>query len=341
MHVRARDLADAFGAIVSGIYHGDLETVPEPSRNGPVIRIAEPVTVTYREPRSRVLLHRGRDCNPFFHLYEALWMLNGQRDVESLAYYNSRMAEFSDDGEIFNGAYGWRWRNLGAINQLEAIINLLRHKPETRRAVLQMWRAFDLVDSQTGRESKDVPCNLCCCFELVNTPNIELNMTVFNRSNDLVLGMLGANYVHFTFLQEYIANCLGVGVGKYNHVTNNLHVYTEGKWDPTWGEEHVRREAVCPWALVKDQETFDKELEQFCDTYFHYEHYTEPFLENVARPMMNAFYMHKRREYGSAFGIANDVQADDWRTAAMEWLVKRRSGWEKKEKLESSSKGSE
>ena len=155
-------------------------------------------------------------------------------------------------------------------------------------------------------------------------------MTVFNRSNDLVLGMLGANYVHFTFLQEYIANCLGVGVGKYNHVTNNLHVYTEGKWDPTWGEEHVRREAVCPWALVKDQETLTRSWSNSAIRTSTTSTTPNLSLENVARPMMNAFYMHKRREYGSAFGIANDVQADDWRTAAMEWLVKRRSGWEKK-----------
>jgi hypothetical protein len=35
-------------------------------------------------------------------------------------------------------------------------------------------------------------------------------MTVTNRSNDLCWGMLGANYVHFTILQEYLAARLGV-----------------------------------------------------------------------------------------------------------------------------------
>src|SRR5262249_11634251 len=142
---------------------------------GTVLVIDEPVTITYTHPRERVLFNTVRDANPFFHLYEALWMLAGRNDVAPLSYYNSRMKEFSDDGKTLNGAYGYRWRNargreygsgltivmvddptlptgkrpvcadlsVGSCDQLDTLVNHLRADPTSRRAVLQMWNVED------------------------------------------------------------------------------------------------------------------------------------------------------------------------------------------------------
>src|SRR5207237_2010921 len=52
-----------------------------------------------------------------------------------------------------------------------------------------------------------------------------LDMTVINRSNDTLWGALGSNYVHFSFLHEYISLATGCVVGRYNQFSNNLHVY--------------------------------------------------------------------------------------------------------------------
>ena len=70
-----------------------------PSRQGPTIGFIDPVLIQYSDPLKRVLLNSARDANPFFHLYEALWMLNGNNDVESLKYFTSKIADLAiDDG---------------------------------------------------------------------------------------------------------------------------------------------------------------------------------------------------------------------------------------------------
>ena len=80
------------------------------SRNGPIIEVPCPVTTTYLRPLRRILFDSVRDCNPFFHFFESLWMLAGRNDVAFVEKFNKRMATFSDDGSTLNGAYGYRWR---------------------------------------------------------------------------------------------------------------------------------------------------------------------------------------------------------------------------------------
>jgi hypothetical protein len=109
MHViRARNVNDAFSQAL-----GYLEKygIRRDSRNGPVLLSPEPVTTVYSHPLERVLFWSERDANPFFHLYEALYFLAGRNEVEPLARYAKQMREYSDDGEIFHGSYGYRWRH--------------------------------------------------------------------------------------------------------------------------------------------------------------------------------------------------------------------------------------
>ena len=68
------------------------------------------------------------------------------------------------------------------------------------------------------------PCNLIITFRIARD---RLDMTVFNRSNDLVWGCCGANAVHFPMLQEYLAGRMEVDVGGYWQVSTNLHLYEE------------------------------------------------------------------------------------------------------------------
>jgi hypothetical protein len=68
------------------------------------------VVTHYSHPCERVLFSPRRNANPFFHFFEALWILAGSNDVQWLSHFNKRMAEFSDNGRTFHGAYGYRLR---------------------------------------------------------------------------------------------------------------------------------------------------------------------------------------------------------------------------------------
>ncbi len=359
-----KNVNDAFQTLVRYIQTGWIETITTPSRVGNVKKVPYPVLIKYEKPFQRVLFNTQRDCNPFFHLYESLWMLAGKNDVESLKFYNSKIGVIaSDNGETFNGAYGYRWRtgpgwddsymgNPFLVNQLDILIEHLKQNPNSRRAVLQMWNVGD--DLLKIDSSKDVCCNLSVLFSLRkrtyhtisdtvnkygNGVNIRhelvyLDMTVTNRSNDMIWGMLGANVVHFSFLQEYVANCLGVQVGNYYHFTNNLHVY-ETNWEPEkWQKFYSNTTKEIQYGklqlvkLVRNKEVFDTELERFMVSPL--QDWEEPFLESVAKPMCFAFALHKERKYEQALELCGQIAAEDWRIACTNWIRKRWNSYARK-----------
>jgi thymidylate synthase len=198
----------------------------EKSRNGDVTVLPSPMVTTYTNPQARVLLDEKRDANPFLFLFDALWVLGGRQDTAFLTMFAKRFYDFSDDGKRFHGAYGHRLRSYFGMDQLEAIVKMLRESKTSRRAVLQIWDcALDL-----GTHSKDIPCNdLIFCS--INGEDDSLDITVCNRSNDAIWGAYGANAVQFSMLQEYIAGRLGVKVGKYRQFSNNFHAY---EWNEYW-----------------------------------------------------------------------------------------------------------
>lgn len=353
---KACNVNDAFAQLVKAFNAGELDTITTSSRNGPVLQAVHPVTICYENPRQRVLMNKARDANPFFHLFESLYMLSGGQLIKPLAHYVSNMKNYSDDGVTQNGAYGHRWLNLHT-NQVSIIINHLQDQPNSRRAVLQMWdvsRDLKKIDDQfkdimyyhpgwTPKKygtSKDVCCNLSCVFMQRDVNGTQyLDMTVFNRSNDLIWGALGANVVHFSFLQEYIANCLGVQVGRYHQVSSNMHVYVDN-WKPEeWLSNKVQLGygpvlQQCRHPLLTDRARFDAELDMFVDAYSYLNRedikFEEPFLQKVAKPMCLAFNAHKDRDYKAAYGHLAEVDSDDWRVAGYYWIGKREQNWRKK-----------
>jgi thymidylate synthase len=201
------------------------------SRAGSVTVSDCPVTTIFSYPSNKVLFSPLRDANPFFHMLEALWMLNGEDDAAFLNNYVSsfgpRFAESDGHRSWLHGAYGYRWRKAFGFDQLYAIVEKLSANPDDRQAVLQMWdcnsEAFDGCNDLLGMW-KDRPCNTHIYFRVNDD---KLDMTVCCRSNDMIWGAYGANLVHFGFLMEYVSACLGVKVGRYYQLSNNFHAYTE------------------------------------------------------------------------------------------------------------------
>jgi hypothetical protein len=296
------------------------------TRNGPALRIGEPVLTTVSQPRERVLFHPGRDANPVFHLMESIYMLAGREDVQFPALFNYRISQYSDDGKIFNAAYGRRWRSYFGCDQLVDVIELLKRDSESRQAVVQMWSASDLVKS-----TKDKACNTQLIFEILHG---RLNMTVINRSNDAWFGYAGANIVHMTFLQEFVAQSLKVPLGVYRTFSTNLHLYKELydsqrflKSPPqTDHHDHYLSGEVEPLPIMlnADYRGFLTDCERFCENPFLEREYSHPFFEHVAYPMAMISHFRKNK-YGTGEGWAAKVQAEDWRRAAFEWIQRRES----------------
>jgi hypothetical protein len=172
-----------------------------------------------------------------------------------------------------------------------------------------------------------------------------LDLTVTNRSNDLIWGLLGANYVCFSILQEYMAARLGVGVGHYHHFTNNLHLYCDrGDWQPTelladrqqdWyavGAIRERGSTTNTFPLIRDSQLFEQELSLIVDHFDgmikeadpRIDEVSEPFLKCVAGPMLRAYELHRLyKESETALRMCDLIEADDWKIACRNWLQRR------------------
>ena len=297
------------------------------SRNGPVMEYREPVTTVYRLPRNRVLFNAVRNANPFFHVMEALWMLAGRNDVEWISQFNSNIAQYSDDGKIFHGAYGYRWRRAFQYDQIDAVIHELQKDPESRRAVIAMWNSdWDI------EHSKDLPCNTHIYFKV---RDFALNMTVCNRSNDMIWGCYGANYVHFTFLMEYIAAHLDLRMGTYTHVSDSFHIYKD---NPSFKKQFELQSRVSNinWyttaeprsitPLIESTAEFDNDLENFMRNEWREFTYSEPFFTDVAVPMRTVWDHYKNDNRLEALRNVEMIKSLDWKFACSQW-IKRVMKW--------------
>tara|TARA_R100001463_G_scaffold124691_1_gene181814 strand:- start:29833 stop:30840 length:1008 start_codon:yes stop_codon:yes gene_type:complete len=323
-------------ALPRGLDYLDQSGVLLDSRNGMMYEAPCPVTTVYKKPDERVVFWSHRNANPFFHFMEGLWMLHGRNDLETVEWYAKSMRNYSDDGRILWGAYGWRWRKFFNTDQLDTIVAMLRKNPEDRRAVLQMWAIQDL-----GRNGKDVPCNTCIYFKIRNN---KLNMTVSNRSNDVIWGAYGANAVHMSMLQEYMASRIGVDIGVYYQVSDSYHAYKDIFDDllQKFAEDDIldyyvqslphsmRRMnpyrsgevSAYPMMSSRSKYTWDLELKLFFRNK-PLDRKCDKFWQEVAIPIRDSWMAYKGGSSKEGIKILDNCQASDWRKACVEWLERK------------------
>lgn len=313
--IYGRNIPQAYTeAIIKMHIWGEEET----SRNGPVITSPEPVLLHITNPMERVLFDKNRNANPFFHVMEFVWMMAGSNDVKWIEQFNRKFRDYADPGtSTIHGAYGYRWINHFGRNQIQRVADILKDDSTSRRAVMGMWDPRVDLDSHA-----DIPCNTSIMFRVISG---ALDMTVINRSNDLIWGMLGANAVHMTYLHELIAFMAGLKMGFYKVFTNNLHIYREmqnfeviwGSWAP---DDPYGKEGIVPYKLLWPGETYEM-LVSDCLALVADEHVREiqtNWGKAVAWPMKMAY--QQRLEGAPGMFHIGMINALDWRLACVNYV---------------------
>lgn len=356
MHVvRALNPNDAWPQLIELVLR---EGQWQDTRAGRALVVPVPVATIYSRPWQRYLFDPLRDANPFFSLFEPLWMLAGRDDAAWLGrFVGDFSSRFAEANGRMHGAYGKRWRDWfvaenddrdGAperyhvIDQLDVVARLLRDNPQDRQAVIQMWDA----EQDLGVPGlKDRPCNqqvLLRADRVVDSRvdmgngNVEgsvdryLDVTVTNRSNDLSWGLITANACQFSVLQEYLAARTGYEIGTYTQFSNNLHIYETAMEKVDYASAaqwimspHYPRNYPDGYPLVQDPETFDEELRTFMLDPSDNVLYRNTFFSNVARPMWMANEARRAKNYADAIGWVQYVGATDLRYVARAWLERR------------------
>lgn len=247
-----------FHAVYNGLLQGLIANGESATPRGrKVLEMPDPTIWTVASASNWVPNMKGRRLNIFFALAEVVWMWSGNGSVDFISFYNNSIKQFQDgDLPYFHGSYGKRVRHYGyeedftsrpempwttrhiqapdgtygvyagqesvEIDQLKSVIRKLQLDPYTRQAVVSLWDPFkdNLIEG-----SLDYPCNNLVYSQIRDTQRApQLKTTVVMRSNDLILGT-PYNMIQFAHLHALLAGSLGVEMGSYSVVANNLHMY--------------------------------------------------------------------------------------------------------------------
>lgn len=174
------------------------------------------VLLCLENPKARLSLTETKGT-PFSAIGELLWYLSGKNKLKFITHYISVYEDESEDQETVYGGYGPRlFNHSDKHNQIKNVIDLLKERRSSRRAVIQL---FDAKDIASGH--KEIPCT-CTIQFLVRDE--RLHMIVYMRSNDAFLG-LPHDVFCFTMLQEIMARSVCVELGTYKHAVGSLHLY--------------------------------------------------------------------------------------------------------------------
>lgn len=152
----------------------------------------------------------GRRLNQSVGAVEALQLLGGVSTPVLMTEVTQNFAQFMD-GQAFYGAYGPRIRA-----QLPEVQRQLEVDPDTRQALLAVWRVDDL-----WVETRDLPCTVSLHFFLRDG---ALELHTHMRSQDAWRGW-AYDAFQFTRLQCALADALGAGLGAYYHRADSFHLY--------------------------------------------------------------------------------------------------------------------
>ena len=227
------------------------------SRGGPTQEILH-VATAIPDPRQRWVVSREPPLNVAFALAEVVWIMSGRRDLAFLEYWNSRYRDFVGSDPELHGAYGYRLRHHLGIDQLDHAFQALKHNPDTRQIVLQIWDSrVDLPSSDGTPTDRDIPCNVVAMPKLRDG---KLEWLQVIRSNDMFLGV-PHNLVQFTFMQEILAGWLGVECGPYTQISDSLHVY-DRDWKNVMGSAALQTDFRNDDRLTLSRQESDRVFEE-------------------------------------------------------------------------------
>lgn len=157
-------------------------------------------------------------------------------------------------------------------------------------------------------------------------------MTVANRSNDIIWGCYGANAVHMSMLQEFVANALGIPVGLYNQVSNDWHIYErhfgllDAPKDPPYNAYTKDWVHVDLLENPNCAETFLRECNNFTKNMLEvklYESYQSAYINWVLQPLAKSWLAYKDGDIIRALRYAGTIKDTAIAMACIPWLERK------------------
>lgn len=154
-------------------------------------------------------------------VYELLWFLRGDTNIEYLKEHNVKIwDDWADKNGDLGPIYGYQWRSWPVvdgtgIDQISRVINQIRDTPHSRRIIVSAWNV-----SQIDRMAIP-PCHTMFQFHVANG---KLSCQLYQRSADVFLGV-PFNIASYVLLTMMIAQVTDLVPGEFIHTFGDAHLY--------------------------------------------------------------------------------------------------------------------
>ena len=154
-------------------------------------------------------------------IHELIWFLQGDTNVKYLQENGVRIwNEWADENGELGPVYGHQWRSWpdydgGTIDQIQNVVDLIRHHPDSRRMIVSAWNVAEVKDMALP------PCHTLFQFYVAEG---KLSLQLYQRSADTFLGV-PFNIASYALLLQMMAQVTGLKVGEFIHTTGDTHLY--------------------------------------------------------------------------------------------------------------------
>ncbi|MEL4505250.1 thymidylate synthase [Luteococcus sp. H138] len=159
---------------------------------------------------------------------ELLWFLRGDTNVGWLHENGVTIwDEWADENGNLGPIYGYQWRSWPTpsgehIDQIAAVIDQIKHKPDSRRHIVSAWNVADVENMALP------PCHTM--FQFYVTPatdggKAKLSCQLYQRSADIFLGV-PFNIASYALLTHLVAQVCDLNVGEFVHTFGDAHIYS-------------------------------------------------------------------------------------------------------------------
>lgn len=156
-------------------------------------------------------------------IHELLWFLKGDTNIKYLNDNGVRIwNEWADENGDLGLIYGHQWRKWGnnithrPIDQIEQVIDQIKHNPYSRRHIVSAWNVSDLEHMNLP------PCHIMFQFYVSN--DRELSLQLYQRSADVFLGV-PFNIASYYLLLRMVAIVCDLEPKELIHTIGDAHIY--------------------------------------------------------------------------------------------------------------------
>ena len=159
---------------------------------------------------------------------ELLWFLRGDTNLAWL--HENKITiwdEWADADGNLGPVYGYQWRSWPTpdgrhIDQLAAVIESIRTRPDSRRHIVSAWNVADVDEMALP------PCHALFQFYVAPADDggpARLSCQLYQRSADVFLGV-PFNIASYALLTHLVAQVTGLRAGEFIHTLGDAHIYS-------------------------------------------------------------------------------------------------------------------